>query len=302
VATAQHDTGTAGSPSKCSIGLALRPALGSVTGVHPIERLRAVARSGGLGLDELVQDAAMALAGFADDPAGLVTACRSLVDRHPAAGPIWSLCARALVAADPAEEAWRVVEEAEADDTASALYRAVPDGAQVLVVGWSESLATALGRRGDCRLLVADAAGRCTGGLRGRLRADVEEVPDAGIGAAAAHADLVLFEAQAMGGDGLVAVRGARAASAVAAATGRPVWVVAPAGRVLPGPLWEVVAARLSASPEPWLEPDEIVPVALVAGVVRATGLLAPADALAQPDCPFAPELVRRLDAPGSHR
>lgn len=242
----------------------------------------------------------MALAGFADDPAGLVTACRSLVDRHPAAGPVWSLCARVLAAADPAEEAWLVVEEIEADGTAQALYRVVPDGAEVLVVGWSDGLAAALRRRGDCRLLVADPAGAFPGGLRGRLEADVEQVPDAGIGAAAAHADLVLFEAQAMGGDGIVAGSGARSASAVAA--GRAVWVVAPVGRVLPAPLWEVMASRLSTSPEPWLEPDEIVPVALVAGVVRATGLLDPGEALAQPDCLSAPELVRRLDAPGSHR
>ena len=270
--------------------------------MHPIERLRAVARSGGLGLDELVQDSAMALAGFADDPAGLVTACRSLVDRHPAAGPVWSLCARVLVAADPAEEAWRVVEEVEADGTARALYRVVPDGAEVLVVGWSDGLAAALSRRGDCRLLVADPAAAFPGGLRGRLEVDVEEVPDAGIGAAAAHADLVLFEAQAMGGDGIVALSGARSASAVAAATGRPVWVVAAVGRVLPAPLWEALAPRLSTRPEPWLEPDEIVPVTLVAGVVRATGLLDPGDALTRPDCPMAPELVRRLDAPGSHR
>ena len=302
MATAQHDTGTAGWPSKCSIDPAPCRALGSVAGVHPIERLRAVARSGGLGLDELVQDAAMALAGFADDPPALVTACRSLVERHPAAGPLWSLAARVLVAPDPAEEAWRVVEEVETDDTARALYRAVPDGARVLVVGWSEGLAAALGRRGDCRLLVADPAGGYAGRLRAHVQAEVDEVPDAGIGAAAAHADLVLFEAQAMGGDGIVAVGGALAASAVAAATGRPAWVVAPAGRVLPAPLWEVLAARLSASPEPWLEPDEIVPVALVAGVVRTAGLLSPGDAMARPDCPFAPELVRRLDAPGSHR
>src|SRR5215213_4877403 len=71
-------------------------AAGSVVPVHPIERLRYVARAGGLDLVELVQDAALALSGFADDPAALVTACRSLVDRHPAAGPVWWLAARVL--------------------------------------------------------------------------------------------------------------------------------------------------------------------------------------------------------------
>ena len=272
--------------------------------MHPIERLRSVARAGGLDLDELVQDAALALAGFADEPAALVTACRSLVDRHPAAGPVWSLAARVLAAPDQADEAWRVVEEIEADDTARSLYRAVPDGAQVLVVGWSSTVASALCRRGDCRLLVADPTGSFAYASRRRSSEglDAEEVPEAGIGAAAAWADLVVVEAQALGGAGLVAVSGTRAAAAVASAAGRDTWAVAPVGRVLPVGLWQVLSDRLAGTPAPWHEPDEIVPLDLVSGVVRSTGLLDPTDALAAPDCPLAPELGRRLDAPGSHR
>lgn len=263
--------------------------------MHPIERLRYVARAGGLDLAELVQEAALALIGFADDPAGLVTACRSLVDRHPAAGPVWWLTARVLTSSDPAAEAWQVVEEVESDATASALYRAVPDGARVLTVGWPGSIATALARRGDCRLLVVDPTG-AAGGF------DIEEVPETGLGAAAASVDLVLVEAQAMGPDGFVAVSGARAATAVAAAAGLPAWCVAPRGRVLPEGLWRVLAQRLDDNLEPWLEPDEAVPLSLVTGVVRDVGLLGPFEAVAEPDCAFAPELVRPLDAPGSYR
>lgn len=263
--------------------------------MHPIERLRYVARAGGLDLAELVQEAALALIGFADDPAALVTACRSLVDRHPAAGPVWWLAARVLTSSDPAAEAWQVVEEVESDATAAALYRAVPDGARVLAVGWPDTFAMALSRRGDCRLLVVDPTG-AAGGF------DVEEVPDSGLGAAAASVDLVLVEAQAMGPDGFVAVIGARAGSAVAAAAGRPVWCVAPRGRVLPEGLWRVLAQRLDDNPEPWFEPDELVPLGLVAAVVRDGGVFDPVEAGAEPDCAFAPELVRPLDAPGSHR
>ena len=272
--------------------------------MHPIERLRYVARAGGLDLVELVQDAALALAGFSDDPAALVTACRSLVDRHPAAGPIWWLAARVLVAADPASEAWQVVEELEADDTARSVARHVPDGARTLVVGWPEVVVAGLRRRGDCRLLVVDPEGawsRSAGDL-GRRGLLVEEVPEAGIGPAAADADLVLFEAQAIGDTGVVAVMGARAAAAVAVAAGTPVWAVAPVGRMLPAGLWRVVAQRVGDVAEPWLEPDELVPLDLVSAVVRPGGLLLPADAAAVPDGPFAPELVRPLDAPGSHR
>ena len=36
--------------------------------------------------------------------------------------------------------------------------------------------------------------------------------------------------------------------------------------------------------------------------VVRPAGPLTVEDAIAEPDCPFAPELLRRLDAPGSYR
>ena len=278
--------------------------------MHPIERLRHVARADAPDLGELVQEAALALAGFADDPAALVTACRSLVDRHPAAGPLWWLTARVLLAADPASEAWQVVEEVEADRTARTIAGEVPDGARVLVVGWPGVVARGLSHRGDCRLLVVDAAGSFGFPIRRLLRSslDVEEVPESGIGAAAAASDLVVVEAQALGGPddstaaGLVAASGSRAAAAVATAVGIPTWAVAPVGRVLPPGLWAVVAQRVADVPEPWHEPDELVPLALLTGVVRPDGLLAAADAVAAPDCDFAPELVRPLDAPGSHR
>ena len=282
--------------------------------MHPIERLRYVARAGELDLADLVQDAAYALAGFADDPPALVTACRSLVDRHPAAGPVWWLAARVLTAADPAAEAWRVLEEAEADGTARALYREVPDGARVLVVGWPGAMAGGLARRGDCRLLVVDVADASASASlvdrHWRAGLDVEVIAESGIGAAAGQADLVLVEAQALGSSdndgggasGLVAVSGGRAAAAVARAAGTPTWAVAPAGRVLPPGLWQVLARRLAAAPQPWHEPDELVPLGLVDAVLRPAGLLTPAGATADPDCAFAPELVRPLDAPGSHR
>ena len=47
--------------------------------MHPIERLRYVARAAGEGPGLLAGEAAGALAAFADDPQGLVTACRRLV-------------------------------------------------------------------------------------------------------------------------------------------------------------------------------------------------------------------------------
>lgn len=270
--------------------------------MHPIERLRYVARAGGVDLVELVQDAAGALSGFASDPAALVTACRSLIDRHPSAGPVWWLAARVLCAADPGAEAWQAADDLEQDQTARAVLRHVPADSTALVVGWPTTVAGGLVRRGDCRLLVVDAGGSF--GFRadrlGRYDLDIEHIPEAGVASASVAADLVVIEAQALGDDGFVAAIGARAAAAVAVDAGIPVWVVAPVGRVLPRELWRALAARVDAAPAPWGEPDEMVPLRLVTSVLRSDGLHEPAEVVTAPDCPFAPELLRRLDAPGS--
>ena len=55
--------------------------------MHPIERLRYVARASGADQAMLVRETAGALAAFADDPAGLVTACRRIVVPPPGVGP-----------------------------------------------------------------------------------------------------------------------------------------------------------------------------------------------------------------------
>ncbi len=76
--------------------------------MHPIERLRYVARSSGAPQAVLVRETAAALGGLGFDPAGLVTACRRVLDRHPTSGPLWWLCSRVLTAVDDADlEGWR---------------------------------------------------------------------------------------------------------------------------------------------------------------------------------------------------
>ena len=70
--------------------------------MHPIERLRYVARANGIDASILVRETATALAGVvADEPVGVVPASRRLVDRHLTTGPMWWLVARVLTAADP---------------------------------------------------------------------------------------------------------------------------------------------------------------------------------------------------------
>jgi hypothetical protein len=272
--------------------------------MHPIERLRWVARAGGDDLSLLVQEAAGALSGFADDPPALVTACRSLVDRHPAAGPVWWLAARCLMSADPVAEAWEAADALARDGTGRVLEREVPAEAEVVVLGWPEVAGAGLRRRPDTVLLTVDTGDEWSPGPARLARAGlhVVEVPTSGLGAAVAHAQLLVLEAAAMGPEGFVAEAGSRAAAAVAAEAGVAVWVVAGVGRVLPDRLWGALCERLAATGEPWLDPVEVVPFRPTDIVVRASGRFDPATATATPDCPFAPELLRPLDAPGSHR
>ncbi len=236
--------------------------------MHPIERLRMVARAAGEGPALLAQEAAGALAAFAGDPAGLVTACRRLVDRQPTSGPIWWLAARVLAADDPTGEAWRAAEELSDDVTPSTLAAHLPDD---VTVGEGHGLARRLARAGN----------------------DAELVPESGLGAAAAAADLVLLEAAALGPTGFVAISGSRAAAAVGRLAGRPVWLVAGVGRALPGPLWSALARRLG--PAEWDGDEELVPVDLIDTVAGPLGPVEIEKALANPGCPPVPELLREV-------
>lgn len=264
---------------------------------HPIEHLRYVARATGGDPSDLVQDAAGALAAVVQvEPAGLVPACRRLVERHLTVGPVWWLAARALTAADPAAGALAAGSEMEHDSTGRALGRALPDDATVVVVGWPDIAGAALRRRGDAEVLVVDASGE--GSMLAR-RLDqsgtaVAVVPDGGVAAAVVVCDLVLVEATAAGPSGVLATNGSHSAAAVAALRDIPVWAVAGVGRVLPPRLWDALLARLDRqSVEPWDRTVELVPASLLTAVCGPSGLLAPEEGLAQATCPVAPELLR---------
>lgn len=261
--------------------------------MHPIERLRYVARASGADQALLVRETAGALAGLDVEPAGLVTACRRIVDRHPTSGPLWWLCARILTAAEPRAEARRAVHEIADDRTGAALAADLPEDALVCVVGWPDVVGEALIRRGDVQVLVVDSLGEGSGLARRLRRAEVEatEVPPAGLGAAAAAADLVVLEATAVGPDGFVAVAGSRAAAAVAYCNEVPVWLAAGTGRLLPGPMWSALVRRMTDAVEPWDADDEIVPLALVSKLVGPDGVEDVTAALRRTDCPVTPEL-----------
>jgi hypothetical protein len=262
--------------------------------MHPIERLRMVARATGEDPGLVAREAAAALAGCADDPRALVMACRRLVERQATSGPVWWLAARVVASPDPETEAWRAAEALRSDPTPAVLAAALPDDVRVTVLGWPEQVIEALGARGDVRVLVVDSLGDGAPLAAALDRAGTEAalVPEAGLAAAVAAADLVLLDAVALGPGGFLAVMGSHAAAAVAYTEQIPVWVVAGVGRVLPERLWATMAGALAASGEPWGAEWEFVPLELVSAVVGPDGCQPPTDALARADCPDAPELT----------
>ncbi len=271
--------------------------------MHPIEHLRYVARAGRSDPLDLVAEAAHALGAFDDDPAGLVAAARQLVARHRAVGPLWWTCSRVLVAAEPRAEAQRAIDDLEADATAQVLGAFVPDEARVLVVGWPSTVVPGLARRGDLDVLAADdGTGVDLGRILGRVDVPVLDVPSQGVGAAAATADVVVLEAEVAGPDAALCAPGSRAAAAVARAAGRTVWLVAPVGRVLPGPTYAACVAGAVDGDEPWESDLDEVPLSLVDRVVGPDGPVEPAEGVRSPGCPVAPELLKPSNTPGSYR
>jgi hypothetical protein len=154
--------------------------------VHPIERLRYVARAGWGAPDVLAAEAAWALADLAvrEGPA-VLPSCRRLLDRHPGCGPLWWVAARILTAGDPVAEGERCAEALESDQTDELLDEALPAGARVVRRGGVGEVAAA-----DVVVVAVDALGVggmvVDGDVLGLLEAArVVEVPvwvEAGVG------------------------------------------------------------------------------------------------------------------------
>lgn len=263
--------------------------------MHPIERLRYVARASGADQGVLVRETAGALSAFALDPHGLVVACRRIIDRHPASAPLWWLCGRMLTADDARRESWRAVEAIEADRTSALLAAALPDSGTVCVLGWPEQVGDAVLRRGDLEVLVVDMLGEGSGLVRRLVSSgmDAVDVPQAGLGQAVASSDLVLLEATTVGPEHALAVTGSLAAASVARQRRIPVWAAAGVGRYVPRRIWDSMVSRLEQMhPDPWEADDEGVPLELVDRIAGPEGVETVADALHRVDCPIAPELL----------
>jgi hypothetical protein len=269
--------------------------------VHPLERMRYVARSAG-PVDAIVAaEAASTLADVARlDATGLLPACRRLIDHHPTSGLAWWLSARVLAAAEPVAAARAALRLLEADPTPDLLADALPEEATILVVGWPDTVTAALRQRGDLEVLVVDAGGEGAMLVRalGQAGSSASLIPDRGMAAAATVAGVVLIEALAAGPDGLLAAAGSHAVAAVAHQAGVDVWGVLGAGRLLPGPLWLALLERLDGSgAEPWDRDVEVVPATLlsrvIGGYAGGEDNSAPLEVLGRPDCVAVAELLR---------
>lgn len=263
--------------------------------MHPIERLRYVARASGGDQRMLVRETATAIAGLDLDPAGLVVACRRIVERHPTSGPLWWLCANLVTSANPFREAWGLADLIEEDPTANHLVDLLPDGATVTVVGWPDLAGEALIRRGDITAYVVDSNDDGSSLVRRLQRSDVEveEIPAEGTAAAVIESDLVLVEAIAAGPDGGLCSIGSHAAAAVAYCAEIPVWLVAGRGRRLPQQMWSAMLTRLDDADDGWNRDHERVPLAMVTSIVGPDALSAADVASLAAECPMAHELLR---------
>ena len=90
--------------------------------MHPIERLRYVARAGWAAPAVLAAEAAWALGDLSlYEEHAVLPACRRLLDRHPGCGPLWWVAARILTAGDVVDEAARCADALESDPTGDLL-------------------------------------------------------------------------------------------------------------------------------------------------------------------------------------
>lgn len=257
--------------------------------MQPFERLRHVARSGGDDA-RLVDEAADCLAGFADDPASLVVACRRLLSHHPAAGVLWWLCARVLVAPLPDEAALEAARLVGSDRTADRLGTLLPfpHDDPIAVVGWPSVTGAALATRPDLDRVAVRLPGgqRLTARLR-RVDQSVRVVGD--VDAAALGPSHVLVETGATSPTEALVPAGT---AALLDDVGAAAWLVAGVGRVLPGRLFASLQAALPDGDD---DPDdfEVLPVERFHRIAGPTGLQAPEQVARRVDAPVAPELMR---------
>ena len=251
--------------------------------VHPIERLRFVARAGDADPSLLAAEAAVAFAGLAHDPRALVTSAKRLVEFHPGCAPLWWVAARVLGAVDAAEAARESVAMLDDDPTCDELAAALPGGAAV-VCGPSPLVVAAVATRPDLTVRVVGAASFAEG-LRALAGREVTGWSAGEARAAVSGARVAVVEALAACPGGCVLDGPSAAVAREARDCGVPVWIAAGVGRVLPGVLFDALVRRSPGSC--------VLGTDTFDGVAGPHGWRGPAEGLDRGDCPAPPELAR---------
>jgi hypothetical protein len=286
--------------------------------MHPIERLRYAVRAGPEQATAAAREAAAALSMLGDDPAGLVVACRRLVDHQPRLGVMWWLASTVLASSDPETAAWQALAALDADATPEALAVELPTERVVALVGRPAAALDALALRADLEAVLVGLHD-ITGSRRRRrgVVADWVEVDE--LGDVLSAGDVLLVDVPACSAECWLAdAEGLAAITAVRSAVpGAEVWGVGGTGRLLPASLFQSLTARVAADvfadgsssfagARDDLDDDRpggrrsgradrpvVAPLALLDMVAGPDAVIEPGDVRTQPTCPVAPELLR---------
>lgn len=263
--------------------------------MHPIERLRWIARADDEPAASLAAEAAWTLAELAEqEPSALLTACRRLLDRHPECGPLWWVSARLASSDDPGEAGGRAGAELCSDPTSDRLARALRASlaaGDVLVLSPPVELALAAlesGRHYEVRLVGEGT--RLHQAMRSLAVATSCEVTGFGTAEerAALHgAGVLVVEVTAAGGEAALVERGAGRVLRAARQLGVPTWAVVGVGRNLPETLFSAAAERAA-------EKSDRVPLEEFDLAIGPEETGEAAMVVAHVTCPAGPELLRR--------
>ena len=263
--------------------------------MHPIERLRYVARAEGAGPGVLVRETALALCDLDLDPQSLVLACRRIVERHPTMSQLWWLCANVVTATDPFSRARELALQVERDETPGQLDEVIADETRVVIVGWPYNVVRCLAQRGDVTMFVVDSHGEGEALVERLHDAEIsaELVPFEYLAAAVAACDVVVVEALACGPTQAMTVGGARSVVDTALSQGKPAILVAGVGTRLPAALWEGMCTTLSIGSD-WQVGVDVIEVASFTRIVGPDGSTTETASELVAECPPATELLRR--------
>ena len=263
--------------------------------MRPFERLRYLARASGEDAETLVEEAADCLAGFGDDPMGVVIACRRLLAYHPTVTQLWWLCAQLLAAPDPAEGAWAAWRQWRSDTTPARLAGALPFPPEqpVAVLGWPDVVREGLAERIDLELLAV--RNRYDDSLLSRrLRISVQSVRVIDeMEISVLEPSHLLVAPVATGGGTILVAPGTEAIVATARDAGAAIWLVVPLALALPARLLEAMDRAA------WTELDEDeLPYVEWTGpsfdaVIGPEGIGEQSILKHRADCAPAPELLR---------